>query len=269
MEATMRGIKGHPMGRFGALVLAAFALLIALPSTALAQIDVGDAVDGAGKTVDETVDQTTDKADEVVDTAEDTVDGTAGSEGGVVDQVTDTVDRTNEQTGQAVDDTVDDATDVAGDAAKGRISPLDETLKETAGRVGGVVDSILGQSSEGQGRERRDTSDGSAVSGSGTDRRVAAGGIDGFVSAEGASSFLSSSDTAPGSEAVRTTPASLRSPSESLIESIGEVLPRIAFPAALLILVAGYLVVQGRVDRTDPKLALAPIDMEQEFLSFR
>ena len=42
----------------------------------------------------------------------------------------------------------------------------------------------------------------------------------------------------------------------------------LAFPAALALLVVGFLMVQGRIGRKDPKLILAPVDTTEESLTF-
>jgi hypothetical protein len=42
----------------------------------------------------------------------------------------------------------------------------------------------------------------------------------------------------------------------------------VVFPLALALLVAAFLLVQNRVDRKDPKLALAPISSTQGLLGF-
>ncbi|MBW3594604.1 MAG: hypothetical protein KY391_03415, partial [Actinobacteria bacterium] len=42
----------------------------------------------------------------------------------------------------------------------------------------------------------------------------------------------------------------------------------LAFPLALALLVVGFLVVQGRIGRSDPKLALAPVNAREETLTF-
>ena len=42
----------------------------------------------------------------------------------------------------------------------------------------------------------------------------------------------------------------------------------LAFPAALALLVVGFLMVQGRIGRKDPKLVLAPVDTTEESLTF-
>ena len=59
---------------------------------------------------------------------------------------------------------------------------------------------------------------------------------------------------------------------ESLVEQISkiaaEAVKQAAFPIALILLVVGFLMVQNRVDRKDPKLALAPVDSQHDSLSF-
>jgi hypothetical protein len=49
---------------------------------------------------------------------------------------------------------------------------------------------------------------------------------------------------------------------------VGRNLDKTGFPLLLVLLVAGYMAVQNRLDRRDPKLALAPVhaDKDLEFL---
>ena len=56
---------------------------------------------------------------------------------------------------------------------------------------------------------------------------------------------------------------------ERAAEFAGEVAAKLAFPMALLVMVGAYLVLHGRIGRKDPKLALAPVDAEQELLTFQ
>ena len=44
--------------------------------------------------------------------------------------------------------------------------------------------------------------------------------------------------------------------------------PKTAFPMSLVLMVGGFLAIQNRLDRNDPKLALAPVQAERH-LSFR
>lgn len=58
------------------------------------------------------------------------------------------------------------------------------------------------------------------------------------------------------------------SPLEEL-SSVGlKTASRFAFPLILALLVVAFLIVQGRIDRNDPKLRLAPIDSKHELLRF-
>jgi hypothetical protein len=43
---------------------------------------------------------------------------------------------------------------------------------------------------------------------------------------------------------------------------------RFSFPLGLAILVIAFLAIQGRIDRRDPKLRLAPVDSKHDLLSF-
>lgn len=54
-----------------------------------------------------------------------------------------------------------------------------------------------------------------------------------------------------------------------LVRQAAEATKQLAFPLALTLIVVAFLLVQGRVDRSDPKLALAPLDSEHDLLSFK
>jgi len=61
--------------------------------------------------------------------------------------------------------------------------------------------------------------------------------------------------------------------SEGLLDRVAEGLAdaakRFAFPLAVAALVAAFLIVQGRIDRRDPKLAAAPVDGRDDIVLFR
>lgn len=89
--------------------------------------------------------------------------------------------------------------------------------------------------------------------------------------------FLNESRSSDGSRPARVIslqPATPITPAvdESVISQIGrvavEAIEKAAFPIALMLLVGGFLMVQNRIDRKDPKLALAPVDSERDLLSF-
>ena len=54
-----------------------------------------------------------------------------------------------------------------------------------------------------------------------------------------------------------------------VVDAVAESGRRLAFPMALGVAVAMFLLVQGRIDRRDPKLALAPVDSRHDVLSFK
>jgi hypothetical protein len=54
-----------------------------------------------------------------------------------------------------------------------------------------------------------------------------------------------------------------------LAKALGEAARQLAFPLGLALAVVAYLMVQGRIDAKDPKLALAALDAEEEYLSFQ
>jgi hypothetical protein len=71
------------------------------------------------------------------------------------------------------------------------------------------------------------------------------------------------------------TPARLPEPSQPLAELLPNAVrviqtaaERGTIPVALILLVAIFLAVQDRIDRRDPKLALAPLRDEPEYLEF-
>jgi hypothetical protein len=53
-----------------------------------------------------------------------------------------------------------------------------------------------------------------------------------------------------------------------LLATTGAAARRLAFPLTLLIIVVMFLVVQGEVDRRDPKLAMASIHSDLDMVSF-
>jgi ATP-dependent protease ClpP protease subunit len=54
-----------------------------------------------------------------------------------------------------------------------------------------------------------------------------------------------------------------------LLDSAGAAAKRLAFPLTLIVIVVIFLLVQGEVDRRDPKLAKAAINSELDLVSFQ
>lgn len=53
-----------------------------------------------------------------------------------------------------------------------------------------------------------------------------------------------------------------------LAQTAGEAVKTFAFPLSLTILVLLFLLVQGEIDRRDPKLAFAPVDSSKDMVHF-
>jgi hypothetical protein len=66
--------------------------------------------------------------------------------------------------------------------------------------------------------------------------------------------------------------AFVQPPGDSLVSQVGriaaEAAKQMAFPMLLTLLVVGFLFAQNRIDRSDPKLALAPVESDHDLLSF-
>jgi hypothetical protein len=56
---------------------------------------------------------------------------------------------------------------------------------------------------------------------------------------------------------------------EKIQRGLEDAAKRFAFPLALAGLVGAFLLIQGRIDRRDPKLAVAPIETREDVVSFR
>ncbi|HEV2757581.1 MAG TPA: hypothetical protein VG318_17590 [Actinomycetota bacterium] len=54
-----------------------------------------------------------------------------------------------------------------------------------------------------------------------------------------------------------------------LASTAGEAVQRFAFPLSLTILVLVFLLIQGEIDRRDPKLAFAPVDSSKDMVYFQ
>ena len=54
----------------------------------------------------------------------------------------------------------------------------------------------------------------------------------------------------------------------NLARTAGAAVKRFAFPLSLTILVLVFLLIQGEIDRRDPKLAFAPVDSSKDMVYF-
>jgi hypothetical protein len=240
---------------------------------------VTDAVDAVTGGIGEVVDEVTGGVGETVDGVVDEVTGGGGTVGGVVDEVTG---------GGGVGGVVDDVTDgVTGpveealDTVNGAVDEvggqLGNTAGEVAGRVGDAVDGLTGNGSVAPGAEPNVPGEtGTTIAGGGRTPgtrddvaglrtaldAAAAVSPDGFYGS-GAAAALPV-PTVAGSPTDAGTPSLV----ERIARSAADVAERIAFPLLLAFLVGGFVLVQNRLDRKDPKLALAALDAEEDLLGF-
>lgn len=175
--------------------------------------------------------------------------------GGVVDKIDKTIDEGKE----TVTEVTETTGDTLGKAGAGTVGGIVGTVEGTVGKVG---------NGDKDGKQRKDartsTNGGNALFGDTS--LVLSSSLADALRAD--SKNIESSFSADTSGI--TAPASTSE--DSLVQQIGriaaEAVKNAAFPLALILLVGGFLVVQNRIDRRDPKLALAPVDPEHDLLSF-
>jgi hypothetical protein len=191
----------------------------------------------------ETVDDTTDEVVETVDEVVETVDEVVETVEGTVDEVVETVEGTVDEVVETVEGTVDEVVETVD-------GPVDEVVETVDGTVEPVapIQPAPGESDppgEDPGAEtgtslvRPDPQDGPLVESGllGGSGPLGPAGFVGFVG-----------------EAVPPSPQGLLGP---LAGAAADLAKRLAFPLALIVLVFGFVTVQNRLDRKDPKLALA------------
>ena len=187
-----------------------------------------DAVGTVGETVDGTV-------DDVVAVVEETVDETVDQVVAVVEDVGDTVKETADKVVDTVDDTVDSVEDTVG-----AVDPVAPLPPDEVSEPGSIDPPGNGSHPDTETSVTR------------PDRRLDPSAPTLEVDLVAATS--PAGDTVIGAGASSTSPLDLLGP---FAGSLPEVVGRLAFPLVLVGLVLGFAAVQNRLDRKDPKLALA------------
>jgi hypothetical protein len=194
------------------------------------------------------VDQTTEHVGDTVGNVGDTVGDTVGKVKDTVGNVGDTVGDTVGKVRDTVKDTVD--------KGRGKIDDTTDGIGDTGGSDGGGS-----TSGPGSGPGAR-----SVPGGSESLTPVPGGQTAGQPSGSGAATV--SAPVAAGNFALASHVVDGKSAPSSpgLAEQIGlaavDAAKHFGFPLALALLVMGFLLIQNRLDRSDPKLALAPIRPE-------
>ena len=190
---------------------------------------------GAVSTVQESVDQT---VDDVVTVVEETVDETVDQVVAVVENVGDKVKKTTDEVVDAVDNTVDDTVDNVNET----VHALDPVAPPPAD----------GHSEQGandpSGGGSRSKTEPAVVRPQGRGRSAPTLHVD-LVA-----------ETLPAGDTVVVNGTSSTSPLDQpglFAGSLPEIARRLAFPLVLVGLVLGFVAIQNRLDRKDPKLALA------------
>ena len=225
-----------------------------------------------------------------------TLQDTTTTAGQVLDDTTTTVgqvlDDTTATAGQVLDDTtttagqvLDDTTATAGQVLDDTTTTVGQVLDDTTATVGGVVGGAPGPVGGGLpavppgtgGQPSQGGSDppadqpvppGGGSTGGGDDTQVGPSGTGTHAAPLGPAvgpGLVAATSIGPGVDAGisgRTHVRFLDGGSGSLLS--GAWLARtLAFPILLIILVIGFVLVQDRIDRRDPKLALAPVGADQ------
>jgi hypothetical protein len=175
------------------------------------------------ETVDDTTDPVTDTVDEVVTTVEETVDEVVTTVEETVDDVVETVEETVGPVADSVDDPIATVEDTIDPIAPGVSDPPTEDPRP------GTDPSVVRPDPQGG-----PLVESGLLGGSGP---LGPAGFVGFVG-----------------EAVPPSPQGLLGP---LVGAPADLVKRLAFPLALIALVFAFVTVQNRLDRKDPKLALA------------
>jgi hypothetical protein len=197
---------------------------------------LGQTAGGAVSTVQETVDQT---VDEVVTVVEETVDETVDQVVGVVENVGETVKQTTEKLAGTVEDTVDETVNTVNDTV-GAVDPVVAPPPPNGGSEQG--------SNDPAGNGSRPDTETSVVRPLGHGRSAPTLHVD-LVA-----------ETSPAGDTVVVNGTSSTSPLDQpglFAGSLPEIARRLAFPLVLVGLVLGFVAIQNRLDRKDPKLALA------------
>lgn len=215
------------------------------------------------------------------------VDDTTTTAGGVVDDTTTTVGDAVDDTTTTVGEVVDDTTTTVGDVVDDTTTTVGDVVDDNTSTVGGVIggagqidpSTILdgvdpsgtlpgGGAVPGPG-ETPTGGDPTPTNGGGTTHTgtASAGSHDpqAVVGAAGSGGVTPGVGGATSTAVGHPIPASVGGGGGVLVAA-ARLVRTLAIPLALILLVISFLFVQNRIDRKDPKLALAPVG--SEYLTF-
>lgn len=277
---------GRKRALLGLTIMAVGALTILAPASAFAQ-SVPDVTDPVGSTVDTVTGGGGGNSesgsgggggvtDTVTDPVTDTVDKTTGTVGGVVDNTGGTVD--NVAPGAPVGDTKK-TVDEVGQRTEDTVAGTVGSVQEGAGNLGGeVLSPVLNAKSprnpdrDGDGKVSKNERIAAAQQRKQAIENAAAERAQ-RSAAEAKDRSLAALEKNRRAQGSTPAPSIAPPPRETFLTQLAdaavEATKKLAFPLGLALMVGAFLMVQGRIDRKDAKLALAPIDSEQDLLSFQ
>lgn len=194
------------------------------------------------------------------DSSGDDSDGSGG--GGLIGGVIDSIDKTTEKTTDKTTETVEETTGELGGSLGGVGQTIDTVTDDPVTKV---KKGLTGTS--GPGKKKKTAGGDARTTTPVTDTWDVLG--ESFMRANGAEQGATGESQTSSSIGLITPVVAV---DDSVVAQIGrvaaEAVEQAAFPLALLMLVGGFLMIQNRIDRKDPKLALAPVDSEHDLLSF-
>lgn len=189
------------------------------------------------------------------------VDQTSGTVGDTVDETAGTVGDTVEQTGGTVGGVVGGT---LGDTVEQVTETMGGALDQVSGTVGGVLSGVGptgGTTTTDPGGQT-----GGAPGGGGGGTQPPAGGGSGVPSTAGMAGPADQASIRSGNGSASPSQGpTVRDPRTGLGSTLS-LAQTVAFPLTLILIVLGFLSVQDRIDRKDPKLALAPVG--SDYLTF-
>lgn len=229
--------------------------------------DGGGLVDTVGGVVDTTTDTVgtvgSGTTDAVGTVGSGVTEGVGGAGEKIVEETKKTVDNSTRDAGQ----TVNDAVGNLGGAVDGLGGTVQNPLLNVKSPLDRDKDGKISPKERGAGGGRTATKREAALK-----TQLAAQRREGRLAAAKLASLLNAenkSRDAGASAPVAIAPPPRETFITQLADAAKEAAEKLAFPLGLALMVGAFLMVQGRIDRKDAKLALAPIDSEQDLLSFQ
>jgi hypothetical protein len=181
------------------------------------------------------------------------------------DVVVGTVDEVGEGAGKVLDDVKEVADKATGGWTEPVTDPVMDKVNDTLEFTPGGSDPVKDTKDE---KRRSATYQDKSATGSVERATAAPAGYHHTFDMMAARETRRSAFDGRFERAVSFLPPSEPGLAERLAQAALEAAKAFTFPAILIGFMVGFILVQNRIDHTDPKLALAPVSSEQDYLSF-